>query len=973
MMQDYQVENNTLEDIFSPLTEDKGAGVILTNNFESISKEYSPEILFALETASKKFNADAVYFRRFSDGRADMPQLYIFDYSSKKITQEKRNAIHRQMWNGYQVPAYCIVDKSSVFIYDSREKPKVGKDNYAKEIIKLAAKDAKTTIASVADGLFWEENSEHFKFEKSAARDLIQGLKGVYQSFQKNSGIDKHIALKLLVQSILIKYLEERDEKSKSGYFAKTYFQKHFQCNNFCDTIRKGKLLKLLDKLAEDFNGKVFEWDKEKEEDARKIITQENIKKLADYLDGDNQNNQYVIWRLYSFEHLPVEIISSVYEELLTNSKDIVYTPEMIVSTMVDECMPLSEPPKDFKINKKFKLADVSCGSGIFLVKAYKRLVQWWRYEQWKETGELKKPSLDDLKDLLTNNIFGVDIESDAIRLSVFSLALAILDEVDLDPPTWEQLKFPNLNDNIITEDFFRFATNNPPKDFSLVIGNPPFNLPFNDNEKEPNRTQHFKKLKQDFGYESEIKVPDENPALHFLVQSMKLLKNDALLCLILPSAPLLYQKDLKFKQDFFSKYNLLQIIDFTKLADKLWGKRNVATAAVFVQKASPDRENVLHLVANRTVSNKNRLFLEFDHYDFHWIAKEDVLHNLHIWKTNLLGGGRIAHLIDKLSVLPTLGNFLKNKQKEGWKYGEGYTIGNRKHYADYIHNKKSIKPNYFNDNGIAQTDIETEGYFEAPRKDYKEVYLQPHILIKENIGKQSIPVAFLDYDAVFSHEILGIYAPPSDIVELKTVYETFKQNNSLYRFYIIATSSRIAVGRATALLKKDIDNLPFPKEPIKLNAAEKLVVKDVLSYFSKESQNSLSKFTCIQDMDTFSFVFCQTLNSIYQIGKRSFQLFKILDAGKYYALHFEYSSQNIQPTEEKTVDLEQYIAKRIPNRKENQENVHIQRIMKVYGQDCVLLIKPKQLRYWLPSIALRDADEVFAEYYKSRYSNAEK
>ena len=392
-----KIENNTFKDMFSPLTEDKGAGVLLTNNFETNSKKYSPEILFALETASKKFNADAVYFRKFPDDRADMPLLYIF-YYDKALTPDTKKEIHKKMWNGYQVPAYCIVEKSEVFIYDSREKVK--KNNYAKEIIKKSAKEIKPIFDSFADGLFWEEynNSKHFKFEESAARDLIQGLKKVYESFQKKSGIDKHVALKLLVQSILIKYLEERDENSKSGYFAETYFKKHFQCKNFCDTIRKGKLLNLLDQLAKDFNGKVFEWDKEKEKEARNVIQQKSVQELADYLDGDNKENQYVLWRLYSFEHLPVEVISSVYEELLTNSKDIVYTPEMIVSTMIDECMPLNKPQKGFK------LADVSCGSGIFLVKAYKRLVQWWRYEQWIEKdkqGEIPKPPLDVLNNLL--------------------------------------------------------------------------------------------------------------------------------------------------------------------------------------------------------------------------------------------------------------------------------------------------------------------------------------------------------------------------------------------------------------------------------------------------------------------------------------------------------------------------------------------------------------------------------------------
>lgn len=352
---------------FSFISDIGASGVLLTANYENLNETIaSPDILFALEAACK-FEADAVYFRYFQDGRTAVPQLYIFDYTHKSLSTENRNHIHRNMWNGYQVPAYIIIEKSVVSVFDAREKPKEDKEHYAEEILRKTGDAIKSFNAqSFDDGLFWEEeiNKKHFQFEQSATRDLIRGLKNVYEEFQKKSDLDKHVALKLLVQSLLIKYLEERDEDSKSGYFAGTYFKNNFQCTDFCDVIRKGKLLLLLDKLAEDFNGKIFEWHKDKEANAREAIQKSEVKKLADYLDADNKDGQFVLWKLYSFKYLPVEIISSVYEELLTDSKDIVYTPEMIVSTLVDECMPLKVPQKDFK------LIDVSCGSGIFFSKS---------------------------------------------------------------------------------------------------------------------------------------------------------------------------------------------------------------------------------------------------------------------------------------------------------------------------------------------------------------------------------------------------------------------------------------------------------------------------------------------------------------------------------------------------------------------------------------------------------------------------
>lgn len=964
---------------FSFISERGTSGVVLTKDYENLHEAVaSPNILFALETA-RKFDADAVYFRYFQDGRAAVPQLYIFDYTHKSLNKEDRNRIHRNMWNGYQVPAYIIIDKSAVSVFDAREKPKEDKEFYAGEIITKTGESIRSFNAqSFDDGLFWEEeeNKNRFQFEQSATRDLIRGLKNVYEDFQKKSNLDKHIALKLLVQSLLIKYLEERDEDSRSGYFARTYFENNFQCTDFCDVIRKGKLLLLLDKLAEDFNGKIFEWHKDNEADARKAIQKSSVKRLADYLDGDNDDGQLVIWRLYSFSHLPVEVISSVYEELLTDSKDIVYTPEMIVSALVDECMPLKTPQKNFK------LIDVSCGSGIFLVKAYKRIVQWWRYEQWQKTGKLEKPSLATLKRLLLESIHGIDIQQDAIRLSVFSLALAVLDEVDLDPPTWEELKFPDMSGNIVTKDFFELITNNPPNDFSLVIGNPPFNLA-EVNGKEPSRKIFFKELYERIGYKSDIDIPDENPALHFLVQSMRLLKDGGMLSMIQPSGPLLYQKNTKFKKKLFTSYNFLQVIDFTKLADKLWGRKNVATAAVFLQKSKPDTESVLHLVANRTFSNTNRLYLEFDYYNFHFLNKSDLIYNPYIWKANLSGGGRLVELINRLSALPTLGDFLEQKRKENkWVYGDGFIKskpddelvasdfekkeGGYKEYL-YLDGSNCIDTKSFTESDRLKTYVLKGKYYQRGR--VPELFKPPLLLIKKNLGKESIPVVLVNEPLSYRNEIIGIHAPKEDIDELKELEATLK-NNQVFRAYLILTSSRSGISRSNyTLTQQDIMRLPY-LNGVKLSETENIIINDLLSLITI-NEFEFHKYASRTELEEFFNIFCKTLNSIYHTNSKQFQPFKILDAGNYFAIHFEYSDENYTVTEETVSDLEQYINEAIPQRDTNRRHIHIQKIVKVYGKDSIILVKPKQLRYWLPSIALRDADEVFADYVKARYQDA--
>lgn len=958
---------------FTFLNEKGESGIVLTEAYESLGSNLdSPEILFALETAKTKFKVDAVYFRHFNDGRGTIPQVYIFDNTNDLLTQKEKKGIHINVWSGSQVAVYIIIGKSDVKVFDAREKAKDDDENYAKEIIRLTAETLKQFQADhFDDGLFWEEkeNQKKFKFEKSAARDLIVGLKKVYNSFQTESGLDSHVALKLLVQCLLIKYLEERDEESKSGYFAGTYFKNYFDCNNFLEVIRSGQLLDLLDRLAEDFNGKIFKWNVKNEIEERKAIHKSKVQKLADYLDAKSEGNQFVIWRLYSFSHLPVELISAVYEELLTNSKDIVYTPEMIVSALVDECMPLNS------YNPRLKVIDVSCGSGIFLVKAYKRIIQWWRYEKWKETGKLVRPPLKTLNQLLLNTIHGIDIQEDAIRLSIFSLSLAMLDEVDLNPPTWQKMRFPDLCKNIITADFFEFVTNNSSPKFDLVIGNPPFNLQLVNGKEE--RKKYFNRLRVDIGYINEIQIPDENPALHFLTQGLKLLKPEGLLCLIQPSGPLLYQRDINFKQALFSQYNLLQIIDFTKLSDVLWGRRKVATAAVFIQNSKPDNNDVVHIVANRTFSNTNRLFLEFDYYDFHKINKGEMPNNLYVWKSNLLGGGRIRSLIERLSKLRSLGQFLDLKEKsEGWIKGEGFIEKGDKNPATYITNKNFLPTDCFSEEGIDWTCIEKckIKYFHRPRQ--KELYSSPHLLIRKIIGKEGLIAEYSDTYLTFTSDIYAIHSPISSKQELKTLSEYISDNGKLLRFYILSTSSRVKVIKATSLYDEDILSIPYPDNivDVKLSKPDKILIKDSFKWFLSVDAQSLFKIsTNKNNIIEFSKIFSQTLNSVYQLNNKSFRLFKILDAGKYYALHFEYTNEVLEPEQEQIDNLEEYIREIIPMEKGIGKSSHTQRILKVYGKDRLIIAKPKQLRYWIPSIALRDADETFADYIKARYQDAKR
>lgn len=602
------------------------------------------------------------------------------------------------------------------------------------------------------------------------------------------------------------------------------YFTKFERAQSFCEVLRKNRCLQLFEDLGKDVNGKIFELKEQEKQEIAKL----DHRKLADFLDANLENQQYVFWKLYDFNYLPIELISRIYEEFIPNRKDITYTPTHLVNCMIDECMPLDSPKKNLR------LIDVSCGSGIFLVAAFKRIVQWWQNEQYKKTGEIKAPNIRKLKPILLNSIYGVDIEPEAVRLAIFSLTVAVCDMLD---PTkmWEELmqeKLIDLSSNIIAEDFFDFIQKK--EKFNLIIGNPPFNSPVNGKdrtEEKEKRDEYWSDLTTKVVIEFEI--PDKNIALLFLQQAMKLLEKGGLLSLVMPSGPLLYNKTLEYRKRFLSSYNVPQIFDFSCLSGVLFEGRNYPVAVIFVQNIPPDCKDILHVTIKRTRTSKEKLYYEIDKYDLYYVPKELAKEEQLIWKSNLLGSGHLYTLLKRLQVLRTLERYLIEKKKQGWFYGEGYVVGSGGTKASHLTNRRMIPTDKFNADTIKDGDIVTEPArtFYRTAQENKAIFEPPHILIRES---PSLPVASRKDYLIFKHEIIGIHAPDHQEEELLELRRNIIVNRNLYKMLLFSLSGRAGVSRsAGSVLKKDIMALPYPddKNKLGLSKAEQIICDDILGY----------------------------------------------------------------------------------------------------------------------------------------------
>jgi len=955
----------------SMLSEDRGL-YFLKDNIQK------PHVQIHIEEA-KKYKPTAIYVTEFENGSVK-PQIYIYDNTSNKLTEEQITEEHKRLWNAYKVPMFFVFTNTEVKVYNCLQKPNINEANGQLEnitpfeTIQLLSKITEEFQATMFDsGAFWNSKyKDNFSFSSSVYESLLNELKDLRENLISKEILSPKTTESLLIKTILLRYLEERGVfeegiENKKPYWAK--FKKG--ATSFTDLFDDSKaVIALLDDLNEHFNGGVFDIGEEDSEERNELL-KADLKEFQYFLKGNKEGNQLVFWSRYSFKDLPIELISNIYE-LFLKSEDkakggVVYTPPILVNFMIDEIMPLDKPQKNFK------LIDPSCGSGIFLVGAYKRLIQWWMIE-----NDWKKPSTTIAKNIITNSIYGVDKEEGAVQLSIFSLALALCDTF-LPDTIWRKLQFDNLkkSKNILELDFFEYIEEENEyiekvnhNKFDLVIGNPPFVSKYENwtnTAKELEKEELFNRPKIN---NKNLELPNKQLALFFLEQSFKLLKTNSFLAMVQYAPGFLYNKrSSNFRNYIFEQYKCHQIVDFSAVKN-LFNTANVSVATVFMQKIKPNikEDLLLHLTVRQTFLVQEKIYFDLSHYDFHWVTYNDVLKKYSIWKANLLGGSRIHSIISRLQKYGTLKEFLDNKEKNNnWLYRSGFVVGKGKK-ANFLTNQWTLPVEAFSEDGIDYSKIKklrTEE-FQATRP--KEFYEPPLILFKEIIGKKGLIMEYVNRTISFKKGIVGIHAPMKYKVELKELFNNLKEKGLLYRFYLTVTSGRAGVSKATAILKQDIDLLPYSDkvQDLTLSKVEEYFVNDTLDYMidlSKGNTNSLIlNGVTDKQLDEFQSVYCELLNTTYD----DFKLLNRFETQSFVGCSFYYKDKPTFNLLETSTELERNLSS-IINHKTGQ-NVNIKRVLRFYDGHVIYIIKPKEYRFWLKSIAVRDADETFADLVQMGY-----
>lgn len=258
--------------------------------------------------------------------------------------------------------------------------------------------------------------------------------------------------------------------------------------------------------------------------------------KLSHTLAINNKTLKTIINQLYypecpyEFSVLSVEILGSAYEQFLgktitinnrgkavielkpevRKAGGVYYTPQYIVDYIVSNTIGNLTKNKTPKEVAEIKIVDPACGSGSFLLGAYQYLLNWHKDYYLQNPNKKNTTTAEgnltttEKKRILLNNIYGVDIDTNAVEVTKLSLLLKCMEgetqaSIANQMTMFKERVLPTLDDNIksgnslIDTDYYDnqldfgeerkikpFSWNAEfktilPNGFDVVIGNPPY------------------------------------------------------------------------------------------------------------------------------------------------------------------------------------------------------------------------------------------------------------------------------------------------------------------------------------------------------------------------------------------------------------------------------------------------------------------------------------------------------------------
>ena len=738
-----------------------------------------------------------------------------------KVDEDNINSLHLLFWNRNDVPISILIFPGEYRIYnnftiDSKKKLLTsGKDKYREcEWFNYLSYEKITST------FVWNQIAKLSKRVDRVDKRLLKSLHNTVKYAYMSTNMTLQCAYGFMSQCILVKYLEDRK------MLVRSYFQ-NWEVNSFTELLGKGDLLQLrafFDALKKRFNGDLFDISIDGfPEDEKQIAP------FYRFFSGEEMTQEgYGQLTLfpYNFSIIPIELISNIYEHFFELESEITakhkkqdegayYTPNNLAEFMVDK---LFEP----WIAKETvpSVLDPACGSGVFLVTSFKRQISILKSR--------KEMTQEDLINLLKKKIKGVDINIGALRITCFSLYVALLDEMTPKDIEENGISFPNLiGETLICGSFFSDNIIEKLEDSNcdIIVGNPPW-------KSVPN-SDHIEYCKN-----NGIPISDNQLAQAFIGRAGVLLPLGGISSLLITNSMFTNKNTGRFLDYLLDNYKILDVLNLEKIKSQLFVNATYPGSIItYVKERVDNYEFIFNTFERNGVYNLYNKFV-WDRNNDKKVSKNKILGKKYLWNLLIYGDEFDALCMDAIMKFPALSRLIAGEVK----LAQGYVPRKNKKYESPLTQFKggslngTFKPYSIDYDNIPL--ISADQTYDRARN--LELYVcSSKLLVKRTYNKENWGAAWISQPLVFSNDFYSFNDYSGNNRKL-LMYLEGVINSKLFLYYAFYVS-KFKTAKRPELPLYDLCNFPIPEYN---NCAEKLVslVGKMEDYFSKKDSLQFSQ-----------------------------------------------------------------------------------------------------------------------------------
>ena len=927
-----------------------------------------------------------------------------FKFEKTRPADELVGKWRREIWNEGFAPLLWVVSPEQIDLYNGFGTP--ARDGDAqKNLIQtfenvessLYELDALAGRLAMETGQFWHQAATVDR-KTSVDQKLLSDLANLERDLVE-SNLERGAAQALIGRAIFTQYLFDR------GIVNSARLSELCGYDTLPPILRDRKATEcLFEWLSEKFNGDMF--PSSAVMDTPKTS---HLARVGDFLEAvDSESGQQSFFP-YQFDVIPVELISSIYEQFAHSGSQTVaqrsasvmkdgvhYTRLSVVSLVLDEVMD--------GLSGNETVLDLTCGSGVFLVEALRRLVSL-------RAGD-SPPSREIIRSTLYEQVFGVDISEAAVRVAAFGLYLAAL-ELDPDPQPPDSLKFKPLigrtlvigNAHTVEKDVAGknvLTTDKGVRRFDLIVGNPPWSF------RGKKGTVARRKTRTE-----DVPVQPRGEGLDFVMRAEKFSHDSTRFGIVLSAMSFFSRSGtgMAAAQHVIRLLSPVTLVNLSNLRDWLFPTAKMPAVVLFARHRTQRSDQMTIVQVPWTTSGPRTHTFEISPNDISKLSLSEVEKHPLKLKAAAVGRRRDLALLDSLT--QSHASLAEQLSRLNTKFRDGLTRGSLNNQTRDARTLRGLEILQAKDMRHLSFPQELSLFKQAkaqwPRS--RDTYRAPLLIVKEMlVGGPRVLVAVSERDIIFSDVYFGVSLPSAQRRSAHLLAAIL--SSSMASWFLTMTASEFGIWKRRLLIR-DVGFLPVPDFSLavktdagkrllrienklrhrvireedwvalddavcdlyELDAADRVVIRDGLfrsSWQWDEGRiSSVAPADIQSDVSEYAQVFLSVVSGWLSARKKRRMRAEVFDLPPQSALRIVRFVLENGPGKStvKVVRPDGELAQvlyRIGGRLQVKIATALagNRELRIHGRSEVVIIKPAARRYWMGVAALEDADAVVAESF---------